>query len=146
GPSAETIPAAGVQATAAVEVDLSGELDAINEPHPQKDSGSPVSGPVSDPVNDLDAVFAAIRVEAPDGASVEAEQSLEHGRALHRAGQPDAAIASLRVATRSPALRFAAASLVGRILRETGKPREAVEWLERAAEAPPPTPGEGYDL
>jgi hypothetical protein len=32
------------------------------------------------------------------------------------------------------------------MFRQRAMLREAVEWLERAAEAPPPTPDQGYQL
>jgi tetratricopeptide (TPR) repeat protein len=42
------------------------------------------------------------------------------------------------VAAHSPRHRFEAASLLAETLRELGRTREAVEWFERAAEAPAP--------
>jgi lipopolysaccharide biosynthesis regulator YciM len=47
-------------------------------------------------------------------------------------------------------LRFEAASLLGRLYKERGEASAAIEWLERAAEAPAPTVDDGrallYDL
>ena len=43
-------------------------------------------------------------------------------------------------------LRFKAAARLGRLLIDRGDLNEGVEWLERAAEAPAPSPEEGYDL
>jgi tetratricopeptide (TPR) repeat protein len=50
------------------------------------------------------------------------------------------AIQSLQLATESPRQRFEAASLIGQLYQEQGKTSEAIEWLERAAAATPPTP------
>ena len=58
----------------------------------------------------------------------------------------DAAIPVLQAASKAPRLRFAAASILGRVFRERRMMPQAVEWLERAAEAPAPTPDEGYQL
>jgi lipopolysaccharide biosynthesis regulator YciM len=65
-------------------------------------------------------------------------------------GQVDEAIAALRTASKSPIHRFESTSLLGRIYRDRGDIGEAIEWLERAAEAPAPGLDEGrallYDL
>ena len=57
---------------------------------------------------------------------------------------------SLEAAARSPHVRFTAARMLGEIRREEGNLPGAIEWFERAAEAPPPGPDEGrallYDL
>ncbi len=62
----------------------------------------------------------------------------------------DDAIKALEVATRSPRQRFDAASMLGRLYLERKDIEHAIEWLERAAEAPAPTPDAGrallYDL
>lgn len=60
------------------------------------------------------------------------------------------AIGALELAARSPRQRFDAASMLGRLHLEQQRPGKAVEWFERAAEAPAPTPDAGrallYDL
>jgi lipopolysaccharide biosynthesis regulator YciM len=65
-------------------------------------------------------------------------------------GMTDEAFAALRTAARSPRQRFQAGSILGRLYRERGDPMQAIEWMERAAEAPAPTTDEGrallYDL
>jgi tetratricopeptide (TPR) repeat protein len=43
-------------------------------------------------------------------------------------------------------MRFRAATRLGRLLIDRGDLNEGIEWLERAAEAPAPSPEEGYDL
>jgi tetratricopeptide (TPR) repeat protein len=74
------------------------------------------------------------------------EQDFRRGMVLMRSGDLDAAIAALESASRAPRLRFAAASVVGRMHRDRGAIDKAIEWLEQAAQAPPPTPEEGHQL
>lgn len=65
-------------------------------------------------------------------------------------GMVDDAIAALEMAARSARQRFDAASMLGRLHLEQQRLSNAVEWFERAAEAPAPTPDAGrallYDL
>jgi Flp pilus assembly protein TadD len=58
----------------------------------------------------------------------------------------DEAIASLETAVHSPRQRFEAAAALGRVYVRRGDPALAIEWLERAAEAPPPTADDGRQL
>jgi TPR repeat protein len=64
-------------------------------------------------------------------------------------GMADEAIKALTNAVKVPVHRFEAASLLGRLYLKRD-PAKAVEWLERAAEAPAPTADDGrallYDL
>jgi tetratricopeptide (TPR) repeat protein len=55
-------------------------------------------------------------------------------------GMVEDAIQSLQLAAESPRQRFEAASLIGQLYQEQGKTSEAIEWLQRAAAATPPTP------
>ena len=125
-----------------LEVDLS-EVPSFA---PALPSASP-----SEPPPDLDVVFARMRsrvAEQPEmaGAASIYERGLEH--VLH--GRIDEAVADLEAAARSPHYRFTAAAQLGRVHIERGELKAAVEWLERAAEAPAPRPEEGcallYDL
>ena len=63
---------------------------------------------------------------------------------------PDEAIRALEIAVRSPRQRFDAAAMLGRLYLERNDTAHAVEWLEKAAEAPAPTVDAGrallYDL
>jgi tetratricopeptide (TPR) repeat protein len=113
----------------------------------------PVIGPVSpprppdEPPPDLDTVFAQMRTRAterPEMATAATiyERGLEH--VLHvRIAE---AVADLEVAARAPLYRFTAAAQLGRLHIERGELRAAVDWLERAAEAPAPTPDEAFSL
>ena len=55
-------------------------------------------------------------------------------------GMVDDAIQSLERAARSSRQRFEAASLLGRLHMDRGERTQALDWFERAAEAPAPTP------
>jgi len=74
------------------------------------------------------------------------EQDFKRGMVLLRAGDVDGAIAALQSASQAPRLRFATASVLARIHRERGALDKAIEWFEQAAQAPAPTPEEGYQL
>jgi tetratricopeptide (TPR) repeat protein len=69
------------------------------------------------------------------GAALAYDQASEH----FNRGEIDEAAACLRTAARDPLFRFRAASMLARIARDQRRYAEAVEWLERAAEAPAPT-------
>ena len=125
-----------------VEVDLSIVLDDIKTAPQQKPQK---------PAEDLDSVFAALREDASRRTGVDpADEEYRRGLALHTAGQIDECIPALEAASRAPRLRFATASLLGRIYAERNKTAQAIEWLERAAEAPASSTEEGrrllYDL
>ena len=63
---------------------------------------------------------------------------------------PDEALTALKSAAKSTRFRFEAASKLGRLYMQHGQTPDAIEWLERAAEAPAPTADEAhavlYDL
>ena len=76
----------------------------------------------------------------------EAEQQYKRGLVLREAGDVDGCIAALEAASQAPKLRFVTASMLARIFREREMNRQAVEWFEKAAQAPAPTAEEGHDL
>ena len=74
------------------------------------------------------------------------DEHLKRGMALHREGRIDESIHALAIASRSPRHRFQASSLIGRICRERDQLSDAIEWFERAAQAPAATADDGYLL
>jgi tetratricopeptide (TPR) repeat protein len=131
-----------------LEIDLSDTLAGLGGP------AAPPSPPVerSAPVPaDLESVFEEMRTRAsrqqPGG-----DGSEEYQRGLQQLAEGRIAEAgsSLRSAARMPQYRFRASARLGRLYLERGEDAEGIEWLERAAEAPPPSPEEGwavlYDL
>ena len=131
-----------------VEVDLSVDLDDM----PAKQA-APVSSrrePVEDqPVqeNDIDSVFAQLRSDASRRSTGDAaDEQLKQGMALRQAGKIDNAIQAFEIASRSPRHRFQASAFIGRIYREREQMSEAIEWFERATQAPAPSADDGYML
>jgi lipopolysaccharide biosynthesis regulator YciM len=99
----------------------------------------------------LDEVFDTRRTQAAREAGVqEAAEQLELARTYLEMGMADEAVAALTNAAKIPAHRFEAASLLGRLFLKKNEAPRAVEWFERAADAPAPTLDEGrallYDL
>ena len=133
-------PAAGARTGAAVEVDLSDDVEELRQPPAA--SGSP---PIQ--ADNIEGVFAHLRDEASRHSALEeAQAQLRRGMALRDAGDMDGAVEAFQTAARAPSLRFVAASTLGRLFLERGLARLAVEWLERGAEAPAPTSDEAHAL
>lgn len=118
------------------EVDLSDQLLAEEE---------------DDDPRSLDEVFQDLRdeVERLPGEERAAEQ-YRAALTYRDMGLIEDAIRALEQAARSPRQRFDACSLLGRLHLDQGRAARAIEWFERAAEAPAPTPDAGrallYDL
>jgi tetratricopeptide (TPR) repeat protein len=130
-----------------MEIDLTSVLADLQVP--------PVLPPPARPPDpapaSLDSVFKGLRSEAasqPDAD--EAGQHLDLARTYLEMGMVDEAMSSLESAARAPRHRFIAASLLGQLYRDQGDPMRAIEWLERAVEAPAPGVEDGrallYDL
>ena len=93
----------------------------------------------------LDQAFARIRTDAESDADFSA-QHMTLARTYLEIGMLDEAVASLQTAVRSPRQRFEAAAALGRVYERRGEPTLAIEWFERAAEAPAPTLDAGREL
>jgi len=122
------------------EIDLShalGELDGADD-RPQRPTT-------------LGDVFKGIRKDAfqADGSDQSA-QHMKLARTYLEMGMLQEATTCLKNAARSPRQRFEAAALLGRLYKDHGEITDAIEWLERAAEATLPSPEDGqallYDL
>ena len=102
---------------------------------------------VEEPAPDLEDVFAQMRAKsAREQQASAALAQYDQATQLIEQGLDKEAIAALEAASRVPMMRFRAATRLGRLLIDRGDLNDGVEWLERAAEAPPPSPAEGYDL
>jgi tetratricopeptide (TPR) repeat protein len=118
-------PPAGRSRSDSVEVDLSVVLEDIKQPQGEQ----------------------PLRDEASRRAEMEAaEEEYRRGVALYNTGRVDEAVSAFEAASRAPRLRFATASLLARIYRDRGALPRAIEWFERAAEAPAPSPEQGHQL
>jgi tetratricopeptide (TPR) repeat protein len=135
-------------ATPLAEIDLSTALSGLA-------SASPIAGgdtaeevlSASEPTADIEDVFAQMRAQsARDQQASAALAQYEEGARLIEQGLDREAIAALEAAARVPIMRFKAAARLGRFLIDRGDLNDGVEWLERAAEAPSPSPEEGHDL
>jgi tetratricopeptide (TPR) repeat protein len=123
-----------------VEVDLSISLDRIRRPAPP----APVAAPGE---ADLDSVFGSMRTQVAKRSGLgEAEKEYRRGLALRAAGDIDGCIEALETASRAPKLRFGTSWLIARLYREREMMPQALEWLERAAQAPAPTTDESHQL
>jgi tetratricopeptide (TPR) repeat protein len=95
----------------------------------------------------LEDVFDGLREEAAQKSGLPAaEQHYKVALAYRDMGMSHEAIKELQAAAASPRLRFEASSLLARLFLERGDRRNAIEWLERAAEAPAPTVEAGRNL
>jgi tetratricopeptide (TPR) repeat protein len=84
-------------------------------------------------------------VSHQDGSD-EAAQHLKLARAYLDMGMSEEAIRALETAARSPRHRFEAAAILARLYRKQQDLPHAIEWFERAAEAPAPAAEAGREL
>ena len=97
--------------------------------------------------SNLDEVFRDFRDEVSrQTAADEAEQHYKVALTYREMGMLDDAVRELELAARAPRLRFEAASQLARLIRDRGDVPSAIDWFERAAEAPAPTPEAGRAL
>ena len=142
-----------------VEVDLSIDLDGINADRQAPPAPTPFAGPKAaiptepepepEPYQEdnLDSVFAQLRSEASRRSTGDgAEEQMKQGIALRDAGKLDQALQAFEIASRSPRHRFPASVCVARIYRERDQIPKAIEWFERATQAPATTADDGFEL
>ena len=155
-PTADPDPVAGEQPSELAksrspattsEADLSGALKSVEPGQVPATGVIPRPDAQATPSKDLDEIFAEMRNEAARSfVTNDPEQELATGLAFYQAGQLELAVPRLEAASRASAHRFTAAATLGRIFLERGEAWHAIEWLERAAEVPAPTPAEGHRL
>jgi tetratricopeptide (TPR) repeat protein len=127
--------------TEAVEIDLSNMLEELkpsmaDTKQPRKDSG-----------RDLEGVFKDFRDEVSrETVADAAAQHYKLAIAYIDMGMMDDAVKALEVSARAPRLRFESASMLARLYLKRNAPAQAIEWFERAAEAPAPNPDAGRAL
>ena len=83
---------------------------------------------------------------APEAPADRQAEQLALARTYLEMNMPDEALAPLKAACEAIRFRFEAASLLGRLYQQRGETPEAIDWLERAAEAPAPSEDEGHAL
>lgn len=148
-PSAAAMEGERLAGIEPMEIDLSGALREIGANSLAGAPPLPPSRP--EPVPQLESIFEGLRGRAAgDEQAASAAAQYERGLAHLRAGRMPEAIADLQGAARAPLLRFAAARQLGSLYVSLGELQAGVDWMERAAEAPAPTPDEAsavlYDL
>ena len=127
-----------------VEIDLTNLLGEL-----QGQAAAPE--PPAKPSRDLEQVFSDLRADVEnDEEAKSAQDHVDLATTYLEMGMREEAVGSLQIAARSPKHRFAASCAIGEVYRDDGDLRAAIEWLERAAEAPPPSAEQGrallYDL
>jgi tetratricopeptide (TPR) repeat protein len=149
-PPAEDVPPTPPAPSSVPEIDLTVallELRRAAAPEPPPPAPPPASGPP----RELEAVFAGLRADASaSGAEDDSEEYIGLARTYSEMGLRDEAIEAWLTAVKSPRHRFLCASMLAQLYRDAGDIPRAIEWYERAAEAPPVTPEDGrklmYDL
>ena len=98
----------------------------------------------------LESFFEELRGKVARDQEVRAREQLDRGVECLADRRFDEAIASFEEAARTPAMRFQASSHLARICLGRDELQAAVDWLERALEAPAPVPEDRvalmYDL
>ena len=118
------------------EVDLSDALSGLD--------GIATAAPPA-PAPPLDDVFGQMRARADRESQLQnAQAQFAAGIDHSNHGRLDQAIASFEASARVPLMRFQAGTRLGRLHVARGDLVAGVEWLERASQAPAPTPDDGY--
>jgi tetratricopeptide (TPR) repeat protein len=110
------------------------------------ESSAPVSQP-QPPREDLEEVFQDFRDEVTrQSGADDAAQHLALANTYLEMGMEDDAIQSLKKAAHSPRCRFEAGTHLARLFKGRNDIPQAIEWMERAAEAPAPSREAGLGL
>jgi tetratricopeptide (TPR) repeat protein len=116
------------------EVDLSGQL------HDMRKGEAAAAAPGEAP-QAIESVLRGMREDAAHDASPEtAEQHFKLAATYVDMGMQEEAMKALEVAARSPRHRFRAGAMLAKAYLDAGDQVHAIEWYERAVEAPAPTP------
>jgi len=125
------------------EVDLSIDVDGIKQPGPAPDSAP---APAVAPSEDLEDVFGNMRDQSRRSGLDDAEKEYKRGLALRKAGDIEGCIVALEKASRAPKLRFATSWLIARLYRDRDMMPQALEWLDRASQAPASNTEDGHQV
>ena len=89
----------------------------------------------------MENVLQGLRDQSASDASPEtAEQHFKMAASYVDMGMQEEAMKALEVAARSPRHRFRAGAMLAKAYLNTGDRVRAIEWYERAVEAPAPSP------
>ena len=124
-----------------VEIDLTGALADLH-------TGEVAQAPVpAQPTEGDDRQGVALQVPGDPSrraALADSAEQMTLARTYLDMGMEEDAISALQAAVRWPSDRFEAASMLARLHRRRGEVGRAIEWLERAWQASPPTPEDEY--
>jgi tetratricopeptide (TPR) repeat protein len=136
-PAAPVVPVTPIK-TGGLDINLN---DVLSKLHGDKSNAPPTVH------QNLDEVFGSHRSDHSRQAGVqEAAEQLAVAKTYLDMGMTEEAISALTRAAKVPTHRFEAASLLGRLYMKRTDQAKAVEWLERAAEAPAPSVDAGREL
>ena len=128
-------PAAATPKPEPHEVDLSDVL------HDFREAPAAAGGGGAKAAESIESALRNLRHEAAHDASPEtAEQHFKLAATYLDMGMPDEAMKALEVAARSPRHRFRAGAMLAKSHLDSGDYIRAIEWYERAVEAPAPSP------
>jgi tetratricopeptide (TPR) repeat protein len=123
-----------VEASAPVE-----EVAAVDVPEQTaEEPAAPVPAEATEEPLPLESFFEELRGKVARDQETRAREQLDRGLEHLAHNRVDEAIASLEEASRMPAMRFEASSHLARISLGRGDLQAAVDWMERALEAPAP--------
>jgi tetratricopeptide (TPR) repeat protein len=94
----------------------------------------------------LEDVFSQMRARVAAEQEAKATEQYDRGVRHLEEGRLVDGLDELQRAARIPAMRFKAAASLGHFLASRGEYKDAVDWMERAAEAPPSSIDEGRSL
>lgn len=134
--AAAPAPTPAARAGAADEIDLTTALGGL--------SGARAADAAA--TAQLDSVFQKVRRQVARQSTDHSAHHMTLARTYLEMGMTNEAIGALETAVKSPLRRYEAASMLGRLYRDRGDAASAIEWLERASEAPPPDPEAGHAL
>lgn len=113
------------------EVDLSGVLHDLRKGDSRAGSAKPAAS--------LEGVLKGMREKAKhDESPATAEQHFTLAQNYLEMGLQDEAIKAFEIAARSPRHRFRVGAVLAKLYLDQGDRMHAIEWYERAAEAPAP--------
>jgi len=116
------------------------EVDLSNQLHDLRKGQAPAA-PRDKAAPPIESVLQGLRDEAAHDASPEtAEQHFKLAATYVDMGMRDEAMRALEVAARSPRHRFRAGAMLAKAYLDSGDRVRAIEWYERAVEAPAPSP------
>jgi tetratricopeptide (TPR) repeat protein len=118
---------------------LVGEVAAVDVPEQTaKEPAAPVPAEATEELLPLESFFEELRGKVARDQETRAREQLDRGLEHLADNRVDEAIASLEEASRMPAMRFEASSHLARLSLGRGDLQAAVDWMERALEAPAP--------